>query len=223
MSEYSFAPLVPVLLPDNLNYPEEVISAIETYEKAWENWAEREGEFLEAKENLQIAETLDNKALEAAVEKGSGKHPGHKHRDEAKDALDYAYLVARKAHKAVREEISHLQEVMKTHSHELILDAIRVAREGSEEFEAELIKIQQRTQEVLDARNNSLTGMKMAAGLLQGSGLFIKSFSPQFPLEGDFRFPYYGQSKIRLFDICDQLEADITPKTSSDPQEENAA
>ena len=192
-------PNTPVLA--KLPYKTAIKKAQTEVDNLYSAWAEEDSIWEELKAQLEEAQVSDAVAFKKAAISGDPM-PDETSTREIEKMMAYQQVRTQHAKSQCESAGQKLSALVKEKKEEVIALAIDKARKGVQVWQREVDEIATRQMEAMQARSESLDGVRMLA--YWGLTNEVIKFDPHFPLVGNFMVP--SAHETRLLSMLDSLE-----------------
>ena len=192
-------PNTPVLA--KLPYKTAIKKAQAEVDNLYSAWVEEDSIWEELKAQLEEAQVSDAVAFKKAAIAGDPM-PDETSTREIEKMMAYQQVRTQHAKSQCESAGRKLSALVKERKEEVIALAIDKARKGVKVWQREVDEIATRQMEAMQARSESLDGVRMLA--YWGLTNEVIKFDPHFPLVGNFMVP--SAHETRLLSMLDSLE-----------------
>ena len=192
-------PNTPVLA--KLPYKSAIKKAQAEVDELYSAWVEEDSIWEELKAQLEEAQVSDAVAFKKAAIAGDPM-PDETSTREIEKMMAYQAVRTQHAKSQCEKAGRKLSALVRERKDEVIAIAIEKAREGIQVWQREVDEIATRQMEAMQARSESLDGVRMLA--YWGLTNEVIKFDPHFPLVGNFMVP--SAHETRLLSMLDSIE-----------------
>jgi len=198
-----------------LKYPTVIKKAQAEVDKLYSGWVEEDSIWEELRAKLEEAQVSDAVAFKKAAIAGDPM-PDETSTREIEKMIDYQKVRTQHAKSQCESAGRKLSALVRERKDEVISLAIEKARKGVQIWQKEVDKIAARQMEAMQARSDSLDGVRMLAHWDLTTEVI--KFDPHFPLVGNFMVP--SAHETRLLEMLDSLERTFltTPEKVADQE-----